>query len=68
MQNFSHNVGQFEDFNETFNGTFSVVPELDLFFTPEPILIALYVPIILLSLIANTLLIVVAVKCNYTKK
>ncbi|XP_013177773.1 PREDICTED: neuropeptide FF receptor 2-like [Papilio xuthus] len=41
--------------------------ELDILFRPERVLIALYVPIILLSLIANILLIVVAVKCNYTK-
>ncbi|XP_063621730.1 neuropeptide FF receptor 1-like [Cydia splendana] len=41
--------------------------ELDILFRPEPVLIALYVPVILLSLAANVLLIVVAVKCNYTK-
>ncbi|XP_028039287.1 neuropeptide FF receptor 2-like [Bombyx mandarina] len=40
---------------------------LDIFFQPEHVLITLYVPVILLSFIANILLIVVAIKCNYTK-
>lgn len=42
--------------------------ELDILFQPENVLIALYVPVILLSLVTNVLLIIVAVKCNYTKK
>lgn len=50
------------------NGSFQFGTELDIFFQPENILITLYVPVILLSLVANILLIVVAVKCNYTKK
>ncbi|CAH2075630.1 unnamed protein product, partial [Iphiclides podalirius] len=50
-----------------FNETLHLGAELDILFKPESVLIALYVPIILLSLVANTLLIVVAVKCNYTK-
>lgn len=50
------------------NLTFSFGDELDIFFQPENVLITLYVPIILLSLVTNVLLIVVAVKCNYTKK
>lgn len=48
-------------FNETFQ-------DLDILFQPEYVQIALYVPLILLSLVANVLLIVVAVKCNYTKR
>ncbi|XP_052750490.1 neuropeptide FF receptor 2-like [Galleria mellonella] len=50
-----------------FNATFQFGSELDIFFQPENVLITLYVPIILLSLVANILLIIVAVKCNYTK-
>lgn len=50
------------------NVTFSFGNELDIFFQPENVLITLYVPVILLSLVSNILLIVVAVKCNYTKK
>ncbi|KAI5635653.1 reverse transcriptase (RNA-dependent DNA polymerase) domain-containing protein [Phthorimaea operculella] len=50
-----------------FNDSFPDVADLDLFFQPEHVLIALYAPLILLSLGANVLLIVVAVKCNYTK-
>ncbi|XP_013201052.1 neuropeptide FF receptor 2 [Amyelois transitella] len=49
------------------NGTYHFGGELDIFFQPEKVLITLYVPIILLSFVANILLIVVAVKCNYTK-
>jgi hypothetical protein len=52
----------------TFNGSFQFGNEFDILFQPENVLITLYVPIILLSLVANILLIVVAVKCNYTKK
>lgn len=52
----------------SFNGTFQIGTELDILFQPEHVLIALYVPLILLSLIANVLLIVIAVKCNYTKR
>lgn len=50
------------------NVTFAFGNELDIFFQPENVLITLYVPVILLSVVANILLIVVAVKCNYTKK
>lgn len=50
------------------NDSFQFGSELDIFFQPENVLITLYVPIILLSMVANILLIVVAVKCNYTKK
>lgn len=50
------------------NGTFLMGTGLDIFFQPEKVLITLYVPVILLSVVANILLIVVAVKCNYTKK
>ncbi|XP_039748957.1 neuropeptide FF receptor 2-like [Pararge aegeria] len=39
----------------------------NILFQPEKVLIGLYVPLILLSLITNVLLIVVAVKCHYTK-
>lgn len=49
-------------------GSFQFGDELDIFFQPENVLITLYVPVIVLSLVANVLLIVVAVKCNYTKK
>lgn len=52
----------------TLNGTFQFGSELDIFFQPENVLITLYVPVILLSFVANILLIVVAVKCNYTKR
>ncbi|XP_026499469.1 neuropeptide FF receptor 2-like [Vanessa tameamea] len=57
------------DFNLSGNlsETLQFVPELDIFFQPENVLIALYVPVILLSLVTNILLIVVAVKCHYTK-
>ncbi|KAG7299995.1 hypothetical protein JYU34_017032 [Plutella xylostella] len=54
-------------FEESVNGSFPLVPEFDILFQPEPVLIALYVPTILISLLANILLIVVAVKCKYTK-
>nr|ALM88308.1 neuropeptide receptor A12 [Chilo suppressalis] len=50
-----------------FNSSFQFGAELDILFQPENVLITLYVPVILLSLVANILLIVVAVKCNYTK-
>ncbi|XP_041976440.1 neuropeptide FF receptor 2-like [Aricia agestis] len=39
----------------------------DYLYQPDIILIVLYVPTILISLVTNILLIVVAVKCNYTK-
>ncbi|CAG4976956.1 unnamed protein product [Colias eurytheme] len=57
-------------FNSSVNlsGTLPFGSELDILFQPESVLIALYVPIILVSLVSNILLIVVAVKCNYTKK
>lgn len=51
-----------------FNETFQIAADLNILFQPEHVLIALYVPLILLSLVANVLLIVVAVKCNYTKR
>ncbi|XP_038210652.1 neuropeptide FF receptor 2-like [Zerene cesonia] len=56
-------------FNSSVNlsGTLPFGSELDILFQPESVLIALYVPIILVSLVSNILLIVVAVKCNYTK-
>lgn len=59
-----------EGFNTTgtFNETFQMDAGLDILFQPEHVLIALYVPLILLSLVTNVLLIVVAVKCNYTKR
>lgn len=50
------------------NGSFQFGSELDIFFQPENVLITLYVPVILLSMVANILLIIVAVKCNYTKR
>ncbi|GBP51184.1 hypothetical protein EVAR_98008_1 [Eumeta japonica] len=54
--------------NDSFNSTFALESELDnIFFQPEPILITLYVPVILLSLAANVLLIVVTVKYNYSR-
>lgn len=52
----------------SFNESFQIAADLDILFQPEHVLIALYVPLILLSLAANVLLIVVAVKCNYTKR
>lgn len=63
-------LGSLQDLNLTapLNVTFPFGDELDIFFQPDKVLITLYVPIILLSLMANVLLIVVAVKCNYTKK
>ncbi|XP_073959777.1 katanin p60 ATPase-containing subunit A-like 1 [Choristoneura fumiferana] len=61
-------LGPLEDLSAALNGTFVLGAELDILFQPEPVLIALYVPVILLSLAANVLLIFVAVKCNYTKK
>ncbi|XP_073951805.1 neuropeptide FF receptor 2-like [Choristoneura fumiferana] len=60
-------LGPLEDLSAALNGTFVLGAELDILFQPEPVLIALYVPVILLSLAANVLLIFVAVKCNYTK-
>lgn len=58
------------DFNLSANlsETLHFGSDLDILFQPENVLIALYVPIILLSLVTNILLIVVAVKCHYTKK
>lgn len=53
---------------DALNGSFQFGSELDIFFQPENVLITLYVPVILLSLVSNIILIVVAVKCNYTKK
>ncbi|XP_050676052.1 neuropeptide FF receptor 2-like isoform X2 [Leptidea sinapis] len=53
--------------NVTLSGTLQFDVELDILFQPEIVLISLYIPVILLSLLANILLIVVAVKCNYTK-
>lgn len=50
------------------SGTLQFGSELDILFQPENVLISLYVPVILVSLVTNILLIVVAVKCNYTKK
>ncbi|XP_068630674.1 neuropeptide FF receptor 2-like [Battus philenor] len=64
------NIGYLKSLNLSvnfINETLRLGTELDILFEPESVLIALYVPIILLSLIANILLIVVAVKCNYTK-
>ncbi|KAG6460948.1 neuropeptide FF receptor 2 [Manduca sexta] len=49
------------------NNNLNFGADLDIFFQPENVLITLYVPVILLSLVANILLIAVAVKCNYTK-
>ncbi|CAG4966498.1 unnamed protein product [Parnassius apollo] len=49
------------------NKTLQFIEELDILFQPEVVLIGLYVPILILSLITNILLIVVAVKYNYTK-
>lgn len=57
-----------EGWNGSLNGTFQIGAELDILFQPELVLIALYVPLILLSVLANVILIVVAVKCNYTKR
>lgn len=65
------NVDYLKDLNfsvSLMNESLRFDTELDILFRPEGVLIALYVPIILLSLIANILLIVVAIKCNYTKK
>ncbi|CAG9560784.1 unnamed protein product [Danaus chrysippus] len=58
-----------EKFNLSVNlsGPLQFGTELDILFQPENVLIALYVPVILLSLVTNILLIIVAVKCNYTK-
>ncbi|CAG9784794.1 unnamed protein product [Diatraea saccharalis] len=50
-----------------FNSSFQFGSEIDILFQPESVLITLYVPVILFSLVANIVLIVVAVKCNYTK-
>lgn len=61
-------LGSLEDLSAALNGTFVLGAELDILFQPDPVLITLYVPVILLSLAANVLLIFVAVKCNYTKK
>ncbi|XP_045446432.1 neuropeptide FF receptor 2-like [Melitaea cinxia] len=57
------------DFNLSANlsETLQFGSDLDILFQPENVLIALYVPVILLSLVSNILLIVVAVKCHYTK-
>lgn len=66
--NLSIVTASMEEYNTTLNSTFSLGLELDIFFQPEPVLITLYVPVIIVSLVANTLLIIVAVKCNYTKK
>ncbi|CAH3989262.1 unnamed protein product [Pieris brassicae] len=43
------------------------VAGLEILFQPDVVLVALYLPLILLSLLANVLLILVAIKCNYTK-
>ncbi|KAJ0179654.1 hypothetical protein K1T71_004245 [Dendrolimus kikuchii] len=53
--------------NLSSNDTLNFGSDLDIFFQPDHVLITLYVPTILLSLVANVLLIIVAVKCNYTK-
>lgn len=65
-----HDFGTLHGLNisSALNGSFQFGSELDIFFQPENVLITLYVPVILLSLVANILLIVVAVKCNYTKR
>ncbi|XP_072940804.1 neuropeptide Y receptor type 1-like [Epargyreus clarus] len=60
-------LGTFNNFNLSENLSLQLAGELNILFQPETVLIALYVPVILLSLVANILLIVVAVKCNYTK-
>ncbi|XP_075971197.1 neuropeptide FF receptor 2-like isoform X1 [Anticarsia gemmatalis] len=62
-----NDLGALHNLTAALNGSFQFGSELDIFFQPENVLITLYVPIILLSMVANILLIVVAVKCNYTK-
>lgn len=61
-------LGALHNLSASLNTSFQFGSELDIFFQPENVLITLYVPIILLSLVANILLIVVALKCNYTKR
>lgn len=63
-------LGSLSDLNLSVNSSeaFQFESELDILFQPENVLIALYVPLILVSLVTNVLLIVVAVKCHYTKK
>lgn len=63
-----NDFGALHNLTAALNGSFQFGTELDIFFQPENVLITLYVPIILLSMVANILLIVVAVKCNYTKR
>ncbi|XP_045764330.1 orexin receptor type 2-like [Maniola jurtina] len=62
-------IGSFSDLNLSVNLSEALEfgSELDILFQPENVLIALYVPLILVSLVTNILLIVVAVKCHYTK-
>ncbi|XP_034824311.1 neuropeptide FF receptor 2-like [Maniola hyperantus] len=62
-------LGGFSDLNLSVNLSEALKfgSELDILFQPENVLIALYVPLILVSLVTNILLIVVAVKCHYTK-
>lgn len=63
-------LGSLSDLNLSVSSSeaFQFESELDILFQPENVLIALYVPLILVSLVTNVLLIVVAVKCHYTKK